>query len=374
MKRFLIALSAIVCLWLVYAQNQNAFDIGSVDLNFCDTTNHLALQSDAWTETWFCVILNNISSTTWTIQLHLVDWEMSVGKNPIKACKMTSSWYFGTFVMFSWIAASNQEFVLPPNTVAKKWVQIKIPQWFAWALHWCITYNISHWATTSGMFEIINRKANIIDVVVSGDYVDWFSLLDMNIYTGTDRSLHTWDRKLTKDSPIIISRNSQGIITMVIWLQNTWFATEDFQISWEMYAKHFNRTSFEKSIEIDSGTLYGGDMLIIEHEIEKLPIYGGKYHIQMQISHSPVAETWLRIDIKNPNTIYQDMIVQIPSDMKLMIRICVIVLIMVLLIVWLMIRKNMTRKNNWVRKINTKRISAKKRKSIKKTNTKKRRE
>lgn len=66
---------------------------------------------DAGTSTGFCVRLTNLSIKTGTVQIGLVDGEMSEGAHPVQACKTNADGIFGK----SAVLHGESTFVLKPE-------------------------------------------------------------------------------------------------------------------------------------------------------------------------------------------------------------------------------------------------------------------
>lgn len=294
MKKLRIALALVFGSIFTIAQAQD-FDLGYVDLNFCNTQNQLHMQTAAGTQTGFCFVLNNLSNKTGTIKLALVDGEMSVGENPVKACKTTSSWFFSKFVMLSW-AATGGLIVLPPNTGVVQRANVNIPAEFIGMLNGCVAFTVddgqSNW---SGMFQIVNRKANIMDIAVSGAYVNMFWFMDMEKYSGDKWQLNSQEKTISSDSSIIVTQ-LQEKNKLIIGLKNTGFIDENYVVTGTISNNYFGQTIYTKAFVIASGTLYGQDKVVLEYSLDDLPFYKGKYSIDVTVSHKPIELSGFSFD------------------------------------------------------------------------------
>jgi hypothetical protein len=99
------------------------------------------------------------------------------------------------------------------------------------------------------MFQIVNRKANIIDVVVSGAYVNKFGFMNMKTFSGDDWKLDKSKTILSQSTPILITQ-SQGKNTLVIGLENTGFIDENYTISGTIYNSFLGFKLYNKSFTI----------------------------------------------------------------------------------------------------------------------------
>ena len=318
---------------IAYAKD---FDLWSVDLNFCDAQNQLHIQTDAGTQTGFCMVFSNISNSTGIIKVSIVDGEMSVGEHPVKACKTTAEWYFPKFATFSWMATGNI-IVLPPNSGVVQRGTVNVPTGFMGVLNGCITYVMDNWGSdSSGMFQIVNRKANIIDVTVSGAYVNKFGFIPMKSFSGDEWKLDKSSLILSDTTPILVTQ-SQGKNTLVVGLENTGFIDENYLVSGTIYNSFLWIKLYNRSFVIGSGSLYGQDKVVIEHVLDDLPFYKGKYTISVDLSHTPSLISWMALDNKTVTSsqtlsivVYPDMYTIIYIVGLVVLVCCIIVLVSVL--------------------------------------------
>lgn len=319
------------------------FDLWSVDLNFCNAQNQLHIQANAGAQTGFCMMFNNISNTTGMIKVAIVDGEMSVGENPVKACKTTTEGYFPKFATFSGMATGNI-IVLPPNTgIVQRWT-VDVPTGFIGMLNGCITYVMySSGSEASGMFQIVNRKANIIDVVVSGAYVNKFGFMNMKTFSGEDWKLDPSKIVLSDTTPILITQ-VQDKNTLVIGLQNTGFIDENYVISWTVYNSLFGRKVYNKIFTIGSGSLYGQDKIVIEHLLDELPFYKGQYYISVDVSHTPVVISGMVLDTKPVNMPQTLSIMVYPDMYTIMVIVGLIVLVCCIIVLVTILKKSQKKK------------------------------
>lgn len=321
------------------SQAQN-FDLWYVDLNFCNAENQLHLQTSAGTQTWFCFVLNNLSNMTGTIKLQLVDGEMSVGANPVKACKTTSSWFFSKFVVLSWVATGGLV-VLPPNTWTIQRANVNLPNEFIGMLNGCVSFTIDNGEQSGSgeMFQIVNRKANIMDIVVSGNYVNMFGFINIKSYSGDKWQLNSWEKIISSESPIIVTQ-IQEKNKLVVWLKNTGFIDENYVITGIIYNNYFGQTIYTKSFTIGSGILYGQDKVILEYPLDDLPFYKGKYSIDVTVSHSPIVMSGFSFgkDVQNSSKEHVDIMVY-PSPLTMLLVLIPISIIGLVIIVIVLISK-----------------------------------
>lgn len=252
------------------------------------------MQTAAGTKTWFCMVFNNISNATWIIQVNLVDGEMSVGENPVKACKTSTDGYFPKFTILSGMATGNI-IVLPPNTGVVQRANVQIPNGFMGVLNGCVAYStVNQDSGSNGMFQILNRKANIVDVTVSGAYVNNFWFMDMRTYSGEDWKLDQGRLILSQDTQILVTQ-WQDKNVVVVGLANTGFVNEDYSLSWTIYNSFLGIKLYNRSFTIWSGTLYGQEKVVIEHLLDTLPFYKGRYYITINLAHLPSSVSWLNL-------------------------------------------------------------------------------
>lgn len=161
----------------------------------------------------------------------------------------------------------------------------------------------------TGMFNIINRKANIIDISVAGDYVDKFSVIDVHTLI------------------------ENGGVVLVIWLQNSWYIGENYQIVGNISNNYFDHVLYTQDLSIASWMLYGGDNKEISYTLSELPWYKWKYALNIKVSHTPEAESGLTIKTL-PDDIQKDLTLFVYPDLDFF---AIVVIVVVLLVLWLIV-------------------------------------
>lgn len=316
MKKLLLAIFGFAFAFVSITHAQG-FDLGYVDLNFCDGQNQLHVQASWGTQTWFCFTLTNLSNSAGSIKIGLVDWEMSVWEHSVKACKTTSDGYFTKFVTLSWDMAdvgkseswniqtkSDSDIIaLPPlGSVTQYWF-INIPSWFVGMLNGCITLTVSEGnANDEGMFQIVNRKANTIDIEVTGDYVSSLWLIDMKNYSWDKWKLNA-SNIVSSPAKILVTHN-KDVDSLVIGMGNTGFVNEQFQISATI--KTWFGKFIQNNIVLASGVLYWQDSMVIEYPIKDLPFYKGKYLVEIKVQHNLVGAEWTDLNSTDSSLQKQD--------------------------------------------------------------------
>jgi len=131
--------------------------------------------------------------------------------------------------------ATGNIIVLPPNSGVVQRGTVNVPTGFMGVLNGCITYVMDNSGSdSSGMFQIVNRKANIIDVTVSGAYVNKFGFIPMKSFSGDEWKLDKSSLILSDTTPILVTQ-SQGKNTLVVGLENTGFIDENYLVSGTIY-------------------------------------------------------------------------------------------------------------------------------------------
>lgn len=259
-----------LCVWIIscglvissaYASTLN---IGEIDIDFCNNSNKLLIETDAGKQVPLCINIKNQWQNEGTISVGFVDGEMSQWDQPTQACKTSSSWIFWKSAILYW---ENVITIKPWQVVQKTW-ELLVREWYAWSLYGCITANAINKSWDPGsMFSIVSRKANLITVVVS-----WVVASNLIV-----------------DESLQVSKNAQGIYTVAINLVNSGTSAEE--IDWNLEIKQWLRF-FKRTLPIGNKTqIYPEETKEIRVEAGKLPWYGGKFTFTLKAKNTPVDIT-----------------------------------------------------------------------------------
>jgi hypothetical protein len=119
-----------------------------------------------------CIYVNNNGPTDVQVSLNFVDGTVTADEDQKKACEPEESKNnFGQFV----IAQDTGLFIQAGQTLETK-AKVRFPAGYAGTSYGCVTYQILQDASTGaqsnvGMFTIVSRRANFIDVNVKGDII-----------------------------------------------------------------------------------------------------------------------------------------------------------------------------------------------------------
>ena len=254
--------------WLITLATSYALaaplNVWEIDMDFCNQTNRFYLETDAGKVEPLCVNIKNIGTNEWTIIIWFVDWEMSQWEQPTQACKTSWNGIFGQSVKLFW----ENTMSIRPWQVIQMTGELKVREWYAWSLYWCITATtVDKNADPWSMFSIISRKANLMTVVVS-----WVVASNLVV-----------------DEFLQVEKNSQGIYTVAVNLTNSWTSAEE--IDWSLEIVQWLRF-FKRILPIWNKTqIYPEETKEIRVEAGKLPRYGGKFTFTLKANNVPVDVT-----------------------------------------------------------------------------------
>lgn len=244
-----------------YAAPLNVWEI---DIDFCNQTNRLFLETDAGKVEPLCVNIKNIWSNEWTIVIWFVDWEMSQWEQPTQACKTSWNGIFGQSVKLFW----ENTMSIRPWQMIQMTGELKVREWYAWSLYGCITATtIDKNADPWSMFSIISRKANLMTIVVS-----WVVASNLIV-----------------DETLQVEKNSQWIYTVAVNMTNSWTSAEE--IDWSVEIIQWLRF-FKRVIPFGNKTqIYPEETKEIRVEAGKLPRYWWKFTFTLKSQNVPVDIT-----------------------------------------------------------------------------------
>lgn len=184
MKKLLLWALLLTLPILSFAQNsQNAqwwnkeSNLGDLTLRFCNDktivwwTKALQMTAKPLEEKEICILLNNDWPTPLKIWLNFVDGSSTSDADAKKACQPEDTkTYFGQY-----IAAEDTWFLVNPHQTIQTIVKAKFPEWYAGMAYGCTTFQVldSQAQAWSGMFKIVSRRANFLDIYVDGKINIW---------------------------------------------------------------------------------------------------------------------------------------------------------------------------------------------------------
>ncbi len=275
--------------WVISTQARET-NLGDVTIRFCNDktvvwwTKSLELSTQTNKEEEICVLMSNAWSTPVKLGINFVDGSITPDAEAKKACE--PEWVKTNFGQY--VNAEDTEFLIPQWWTLQTLVKMKFPAGIAWKVNGCITYNILDQSLSwDGMFKVFSRRANFIDVIVSGDvYFNTTLTADINesfpnLITNNQIKLYenTFTKSLSLKSYIINSGNIASQ-TIVSW-----------EVTWWFWLLHI--TLWEKKITTSSKK-----KSVLEYDLPKWSQIAWPLKISLQVSHNPVFPEWFKQDIK----------------------------------------------------------------------------
>lgn len=157
----------------MYAQSSET-NLGDVTVRFCNDpsvvggTKAIELSTETNKEEELCIYMNNAGATPVKLAINFVDGSTTADAEAKKACG--TEWEKTNFGQY--VQVENSEFLIQPRQTLQTKAIIKFPSGIAGKINGCITYHlIAEEEEIQGMFRILSRRANFIDVIVSGDAI-----------------------------------------------------------------------------------------------------------------------------------------------------------------------------------------------------------
>lgn len=257
-KLFLLVLFCLLPLLGLAQNNQDSqkpqwwnkeSNLWDLTLRFCNDkttvwwTKALQMTAKPWEEKEVCILLNNDWPTPLKIWLNFVDGSSTSDADAKKACQPEDTkTYFGQY-----ISAEDTWFLINPKQTIQTIVKAKFPDWYAGMAYWCTTFQVlDNSPENTGMFKVVSRRANFVDIYVDGKINVWLEL--------------TWENNssisnISNNKNLIIYDNivKKWIVSKInIYNSGNVWITGEIKASYK-YMRIFNWTlSKNSSGEIDS--------------------------------------------------------------------------------------------------------------------------
>ncbi len=179
----LLGLSSMI--WLSIFAQERETNLGEVLIRFCNDprmaggTKSLNLRTETNREEEICMYLDNSWPKSVKVGVNFVDGTITADSEGKKACQpegvRTNFWQY--------VSIESTGFIIPSNWTLKTKAILKFPTGIAGKVNGCVTYQILSDSTGEqlGMFRILSRRANFIDVIVSWEVTfDVFYMAENN--------------------------------------------------------------------------------------------------------------------------------------------------------------------------------------------------
>lgn len=357
MKKYV---SSILCMLTLCTSTMALWSsLGDINVEFCNESiekgsKSLNLQMNENEQKNICMKVSNVWNEKAEIMLGFVDGTITNDSDQKKACKNEGeNQNFGKFVEWK-----NESFEIPANSTIIRNANIQFPTGYAGTIPGCVTYYIAgDNAQGNNMFKIIMRKANFIDVFVSGTITVWLEMMNMSVIEDSNvgkNISHTpeilaYIDPYTKQLNIEYGVKNYGSVKQAFTVKGT--------IS--------NPFGYSYSFEDTNKTVVAKEEVRIHKTLDNIPTYKGPFTITLQVEHQAVFDfesSAISDELKKVNSI------QVSSDIFLTPRriIQVIILIAIIIIILRIISQSKKIKNNVEKK---KEIWSKKHKTTKNSET-----
>lgn len=266
---------SIYSIW--WARESNLWDI---NIRFCNDksitwwTKSLELSTQTNKEEEICLYLNNGWPTALKVGINFVDGTITPDQESRKACE--PEWAKTNFGQY--VQAQDTEFLIQPWETLQTFVKLKFPSWVAWLVNGCVTSNvIGESLQWEWMLKVFSRRANFIDVLVSGDVFFNTSLREYinpslpNISKSKEMSLYhnMLSKNMSLKSRVVNSWNLSST-TVISWSLKWWFGL--------LHADIYNKTI----------TTSSNKHSVYEYDLPKRALLWGPLVVNINASHSPV--------------------------------------------------------------------------------------
>lgn len=279
------------CSMLVFARETN---LGDVTIRFCNDKNipwwakSIDIHTQTNKEEEICLLMSNAWSTPVKLGINFVDGSTTPDEEAKKACE--PEWTKTNFGQY--VNAEDTEFLIPAWETLQTLVKMKFPAWVAWRVNGCVTYNILDQSLSwDGMFKVFSRRANFIDVLVSGDvYFNTVLQADTNpsfpnLLSNNEIKLYenTFINSLSLKSYIINSGNisSQTIVSG--------------EVQWRFWLLHY-------PLGLKKITTSSKKKSVLEYDLPKWSQIAWPLQVKLHITHNPVFPDGFTQDIKSTDT------------------------------------------------------------------------
>jgi len=239
---------------------------------------HLHLDLVWWKDSDVCMQLTNKGSEDITLRLWFVDATVTNDSFKHKACK--DEWATTNF--WQYVNWPKEVFFLPAWATVEKHATINFPEWFGGDVFGCVTYYQAKEVIGSGsadMFKVVVRKANFIDVSVSGNIQLWLEMLDIK------QELAFVD--LTSNPKIgVFYDESEKNLLVHAWVKNIGTIAQSVIITWTIS----NAFGYSQNFLFDDTKILPKESLILRNSIDNLPFYKWPFSIDINVSYIPAFD------------------------------------------------------------------------------------
>ncbi len=277
-KHSLVALIIVFSLAsnISFAQEAN---LGDLSVRFCnDKSQPSGTSSLATTATWWvpediCIYLSNGGTSAVNMKINFVDWTITNDSDQKKACQPESTKErFGKY-----ISIPETEYRIEAGQSVEAHATATFPTTYAGMSYGCITYQATNDAEAgNGMFNVLTRKANFIDILVAGEIKLGFTIKEQ-----------TRGDNLGNSSQLIVLKDpTDGTYKGQISVSNWGNVAQEVTMDGSINAR-FKSTPLTQQTK----KLLPGDTIDFIFPIQQdIPWYDGKVETKITLTNKPVFE------------------------------------------------------------------------------------
>lgn len=275
---WLFSLFLLFIAWATFAQERKT-NLGEVVVRFCNDANAawwtktLEISTEPNKEEEICMYLDNSWPTPVIIGVNFVDGTLTADEDAKKACEPEGS----NKNFWQYVKIESTGFIIQPKGTLQTKAIAKFPTGVAGRINGCVTYYIIDDQATGadqGMFRILSRRANFIDVFVS-----WTIVFDVQYRAANNPSfpniwrsenvglyMHPISKLYNLKSEITNSWNIPSLST-ISWSVSWWFG----RVRDTILAKQVKIPAKQDSVyeyELPRWVEYGGPVTVTLHAID----------------------------------------------------------------------------------------------------------
>jgi len=269
-------------MFLAFCSFSNATSIGDVQLKFCNETEvstgvykpvltkSLSLEMDRGQKENLCMQFTNLWSETITLKENFVDWTITNDSSKNKACKDENNIEnFGKYV-----SGDVSAFTLKPGQSIRKYAELQFDWNVGWQIYGCVTFYEAEELDKiqDGMFKVLVRRANFVDVLLSGDIVSNLDRLDVS-------DSH---KNYSKNKKIFITKSDElKWYELLLWFQNNGSISQSLIVTWTIKSMF----GMKKNIFQQDRNISAWETVSLKELVESLPRYGWFVTLEFDVEH-----------------------------------------------------------------------------------------
>jgi len=149
------------------------------------------------------------------------------------------------------------------------------------------------------MFTIVNRKANLINIAVAGEYINTLRIIDPRKSAQLKViNQHTQSHMSAENDLLGLRDTHIWRVSPVLFLQNSGYVAEQYTITGAVTVSLYGWNLYQTEFTIQQdGIIYGGDSVLLQDTHIQLPWWVfGTLHLDVSAIHEPFEASELLSD------------------------------------------------------------------------------